>query len=66
MERIGAAMLVPEEDLLNALLIQVPALLADPERRGTMADRARKAAKPQAAMTIAKDILALVGWEESA
>ena len=66
MERIGAAMFVPEEDLLNALLIQVPALMADPERRGRMADRARKAAKPQAATTIAKDILALVGWEESA
>ncbi len=64
MERIGAAICVPEEDLLNALSIQVPALLADPERRQKMAEKAREAAKPQAATTIAKDILELIGWEE--
>ena len=66
MERIGAAIYVPEEDLLNALSVQVPALLADPERRSKMASKAHKAAKPQAATTIAKDILALVGWEGQA
>jgi len=66
MERIGAAICVPEEDLLNALSIQVPALLADSERRQKMTDNARKSAKPEAATTIAKDILALIGWEEPA
>lgn len=66
MERTGAAIYVPEEDILNALLAQIPALLANPERRSRMAKHAHKAAKPQAAMTIAKDILALVGWQESA
>ncbi len=66
MERIGAAIYVPEEDLLSALSIQVPALLADSQRRRTMADHARKAAKPQAALTVAKDVLALVGWEGKA
>ncbi|MCY4233182.1 MAG: undecaprenyldiphospho-muramoylpentapeptide beta-N-acetylglucosaminyltransferase [Bacteroidetes bacterium] len=65
MERIGAAVLIPEEDLLNALTIQVPAILADPKRRGQMAEKARKAARPQAATTIANDILDLIGWEES-
>jgi len=65
MERIGAAVLIPEEDLLNALSIQVPSILADPERRRRMAEKARRAAKPQAAQTIAKDILDLIGWEEA-
>ncbi len=64
MERIGAAICVPEEDLLNAILIQAPALLNDPGRRQNMAEQAHKAAKPEAAMTIAKDILALIGWKE--
>ena len=66
MERIGAAICVPEEDLLNALSVQVPALLADPERRRDMAKKARLAARPQAAATIAKDILSLIGWEAQA
>ncbi len=66
MERIGAAICVPENDLLNALSVQVPALLADPLRRMTMAKHARNAAKPYAAQTVAKDILALVGWEGDA
>ena len=63
MARIGAAICIPEEDLLNALSIQVPALLGDQDRRDVMASKARKAAKPQAATTIANDILALIGWE---
>ena len=64
MERAGAAICVQEEDLLNALAIQIPALLAAPERRNKMAERARKVAKPQAAATIAKDVLTLIGWKE--
>ena len=66
MERSGAAIWVPEEDLLNALTIQVPALLSDHERRNAMSLQAQKAAKPHAAMTIAKDILALTGWQTNA
>ncbi|MXY07444.1 MAG: undecaprenyldiphospho-muramoylpentapeptide beta-N-acetylglucosaminyltransferase [Rhodothermaceae bacterium] len=63
MERMGAAIYMPEEELLNALVTRVPELLANPEQRSKMAAEAQKAAKPEAAMTIAKDILALVGWE---
>lgn len=66
MERAGAAICVPEEDLLNAISIQIPALLAAPDRRRQMAEKARKAAKPQAATTIAKDVLTLIGWKEQA
>ena len=57
---------MPEEELLNALVTRVPELLANPEQRSRMAAEAQKAAKPEAAMTIAKDILALVGWEGQA
>ena len=66
MERMGAAIYMPEEELLNALVTRVPELLANPAQRSKMAAEAQKAAKPEAAMTIAKDVLELVGWEGQA
>ena len=66
MARLGAAMHVPEEDLLHALASLAPDLLKDSKRQKAMSEAARAAARPNAARTIARDILQLVGHEVTA
>ena len=59
MEQAGAAVRLEEADLdarLEAVLLD---LLDDPERRAQMAEAARDRARPDAAETIARDVLAL-------
>ena len=63
MTRLGAAMHVPEEDLLHALSTLAPDLLRDAECQKAMSAAARQAARPNAARDIARDILDLVGYE---
>ena len=65
MEAMGAAMHVREDQLESALSQLVPELLADEGRRSAMAARARRAARPNAARHIARDVLRLVGWNGS-
>ena len=59
MEHAGAARMLPEPDLDARIVAEVRDLLADPPTRTTMADAARKAARPDAADTIAADALDL-------
>ncbi len=59
LEQAGAAALLPESDLDAQLAETVGALLDDPERRDRMAEAAREHAHPDAAETIARDVLAL-------
>ena len=59
MDRAGAAVLLPEPELDERLDAVVPDLLGDPERLGQMADAAREQARPDAAETIARDVLTL-------
>ncbi|WP_103019533.1 undecaprenyldiphospho-muramoylpentapeptide beta-N-acetylglucosaminyltransferase [Salinibacter altiplanensis] len=59
LEQAGAAIRLDEEDLearLDTVLLDV---LGDPERRAQMATAARERARPDAAETIARDVLAL-------
>lgn len=53
----GAAVLLPEPDLTADLLDTVRPLLGDAPRRAEMAEAARTHAKPNAAHTIARDVL---------
>jgi len=59
MERTGAAQLLPEADLANRFVNVVHDLLHDADARGEMAEAAREMARPEAAETIARDVLAL-------
>lgn len=60
MEGMGAARLLPESDLRDRFVDVVHELLDDPEARDEMAAAARKMARPEAAETIARDVLTLV------
>lgn len=55
----GAAEVLPEPDLKAHLLDTLRPLLHDAERRATMADAACRHAKPDAARTVARDVLRL-------
>jgi UDP-N-acetylglucosamine--N-acetylmuramyl-(pentapeptide) pyrophosphoryl-undecaprenol N-acetylglucosamine transferase len=55
----GAADLVPEAQLPGLFAASIEKLLADPERRAKMSKAARSAARPEAADTIARSVLAL-------
>jgi UDP-N-acetylglucosamine--N-acetylmuramyl-(pentapeptide) pyrophosphoryl-undecaprenol N-acetylglucosamine transferase len=59
MQRTGAARLLPETELNDRFVDVVHALLADPDARAEMAEAAREMARPEAADTIARDVLAL-------
>ena len=59
LEQAGAAVLLPEPELDERLDAVVPDLLGDPERLTQMADAARERARPDAAETIARDVLTL-------
>jgi len=59
LEQAGAAVLLPESDLDAQLAETVRALLDDPETRDRMTEAAREHAHPDAAETIARDVLAL-------
>ncbi len=59
MERAGAAVLLPEAELDDRLEAVVSDLLGDPDRRAQMGEDARDRARPNAAETIARDVLAL-------
>ena len=59
MARTGAAQVLPEADLPDRFADAVHALLDDPEARDEMAAAARELARPEAAETIARDVLAL-------
>ncbi|PSQ86910.1 MAG: undecaprenyldiphospho-muramoylpentapeptide beta-N-acetylglucosaminyltransferase [Bacteroidetes bacterium QS_3_64_15] len=59
LEQAGAAVLLPEPELDERLDAVVPDLLGDPERLNQMADAAWERARPDAAETIARDVLTL-------
>jgi UDP-N-acetylglucosamine--N-acetylmuramyl-(pentapeptide) pyrophosphoryl-undecaprenol N-acetylglucosamine transferase len=59
MERTGAAQLLPEAELNDRFAEVVDDLLHDPGVRDEMAEAAREMARPEAAETIARDVLAL-------
>ena len=59
MERIGAARVLPEADLETHFVGAVRDLLTDADARERMADAARENARPQAAATIADDVIRL-------
>ena len=60
METNGAARLLPESELAARFVDEVQALLDNPDARADMARAARRMARPEAAETIARDVLALV------
>lgn len=57
----GAQWIRQQEASPERLASEIGALLADDERRKTMADRARDAGKPNASTDIARDLLELAG-----
>jgi UDP-N-acetylglucosamine--N-acetylmuramyl-(pentapeptide) pyrophosphoryl-undecaprenol N-acetylglucosamine transferase len=59
MERTGAAQLLPEAELQDRFADVVHDLLHDPDARAEMAEAAREMARPEAAETIARDVLTL-------
>jgi len=59
LERAGAAVLLPEPELDARLDEVVVDLLGDPETLNQMAEAARERARPDAAETIARDVLTL-------
>lgn len=59
MERMGAARLLPESDLRNRFVDVVHELLDDPDALAEMATAGREVARPEAAETIARDVLSL-------
>jgi UDP-N-acetylglucosamine--N-acetylmuramyl-(pentapeptide) pyrophosphoryl-undecaprenol N-acetylglucosamine transferase len=62
MERLGAAIALPQSEASPERLAQLVVELAgDPARRSAMATKARAASKPDAAATIAADLLSLAG-----
>lgn len=65
MERAEAAVLLPEPELEDRLVDTVSDLLGDPDALDRMADAARQRARPQAAETIAHDVLRLADHTRS-
>lgn len=63
MQRSGAAVLLPENEIDARLVDEIRALRGDPRRLLELADAARQFARPNAAMTIASDVLRLIGYE---
>jgi UDP-N-acetylglucosamine--N-acetylmuramyl-(pentapeptide) pyrophosphoryl-undecaprenol N-acetylglucosamine transferase len=62
MERAGAAVVVPDDELDGPRLArEVAALLGSPQRRAEMVNAAREAARPDAADRMAEEILTLAG-----
>ena len=60
MERAGAAVVVPDDELDGPRLArEVGALLGAPQRMAAMANAARAVARPDAAERIADELLAL-------
>jgi UDP-N-acetylglucosamine--N-acetylmuramyl-(pentapeptide) pyrophosphoryl-undecaprenol N-acetylglucosamine transferase len=59
MEQAGAAAVLPEPDLDARLGEVVTDLLDDPETLNEMTEAARERARPDAAETIARDVLTL-------
>jgi len=59
MERNGAAELLPEAEMGDQFVERVQALLGDPDACDRMASAARQMARPEAAETIARDVLSL-------
>jgi UDP-N-acetylglucosamine--N-acetylmuramyl-(pentapeptide) pyrophosphoryl-undecaprenol N-acetylglucosamine transferase len=59
MARAGAARMLPEPELTDRFVDVVHDLLADPDARDEMAGAARERARPEAAETIARDVLTL-------
>ena len=59
-ERSGGAVVVPESELGRAAEL-VRSLLDDPDRRERMGEAMRAAARPDAAATIAEELIALAG-----
>jgi UDP-N-acetylglucosamine--N-acetylmuramyl-(pentapeptide) pyrophosphoryl-undecaprenol N-acetylglucosamine transferase len=59
----GAALLVEDEDLDPARLLEVAGLLADPARHATMSAAARELARPEAAAAVADLVLAVADRE---
>ena len=56
----GAAVVIEEDNLTPSLLRhEIGRLIADPERRGRMADAARAFARPDAAKVIARELLTI-------
>lgn len=63
LQRAGAAELLPEPELHARFGTDVSALLADTPRLEAMAQAARDAARPEAAIDIARDVLAVAGFD---
>ncbi len=63
MKQLGAAILAEEKDLDHAVATLAVALLQDSARREAMEKAAAEAARPQAAQTIAENVLRLAGWK---
>ena len=59
MERTGAAQLLPEAELTERFVDVVHDLLRDADARAQMAEAGRNMARPEAAETIARDVLTL-------
>lgn len=59
LEQAGAAMLLPESELEERLVDVVHDLIHDPDTLDQMTDAARQRARPEAATTIARDVLRL-------
>ncbi len=63
MERAGAALALPEDELTGEHLARVLTdLMNAPERRQSMAERARALARPEASKIIAERLLELANW----
>ncbi len=63
MAAAGAAILMPETNLHQAVAEKISALPKDRHGRQQMAEAARKLARPDAAERIAREVLKLVGWQ---
>ncbi len=62
MEQAGAAIVIPDRELSPARLgLEVGRLLADPTRLAAMARASAALARPDAAQTIAREVLAAAG-----
>jgi hypothetical protein len=62
--RRGAALCVANRDATPERLVrEIEALFAEPAKLARMADAARKLGRPDAALHIARDLLALAGFE---
>lgn len=64
MEQWGAAKVLPESELGSEFVDTITRLLDDPETLSQMARDAREHARPEAATTIARDVLDLAGHNE--